>query len=441
MARTQVQEYVPNLEVTLLTTPLRRPLGWLFLQNPGKTAPCPLSSPRITQNHTAIKTFAITTFEGFEEILAAELTALGASDVEPGRRVVMCKGDQALMYRANLNLRTGIRVLTELATFRARNEQEMYDQLKAIDWSPYLKVDGFLWIDANTQSEYHRNAVYLSQLSKDAIVDQFRAKTGERPSVSKEDADMTLNLHVTRDDQVSVSLNSSGDSLHRRGYRKRTGGAPINEVLAAGLLTLAGYDGEVPFCDPMCGSGTIIAEAAMIAAHQAPGLNRSFGFERWPDFDPALWASIRQEARNKVRTPPHPILANDIDELTLRLAKISLERTDQVSHIEFQSIPFDQLLAPTPLEGEQGGILVTNPPYEVRLKTGNIEELYEMMGDTFKTNWKGYSAWLITGSPEGLKSVGLKTSRRIPLMNGPIEVRFAKYELYAGTRKFKEEEE
>lgn len=345
------------------------------------------------------------------------------------------------MYRANLNLRTGIRVLTELATFRARNEQEMYDQLKAIDWSPYLKVDGFLWIDANTQSEYHRNAVYLSQLSKDAIVDQFRAKTGERPSVSKEDADMTLNLHVTRDDQVSVSLNSSGDSLHRRGYRKRTGGAPINEVLAAGLLTLAGYDGEVPFCDPMCGSGTIIAEAAMIAAHQAPGLNRSFGFERWPDFDPALWASIRQEARNKVRTPPHPILANDIDELTLRLAKISLERTDQVSHIEFQSIPFDQLLAPTPLEGEQGGILVTNPPYEVRLKTGNIEELYEMMGDTFKTNWKGYSAWLITGSPEGLKSVGLKTSRRIPLMNGPIEVRFAKYELYAGTRKFKEEEE
>jgi len=352
----------------------------------------------------------------------------------------MCKGDQAFMYRANLNLRTGIRVLTEIASFRARNEQEMYDQLKAIDWSPYLKVDGFLWIDANTQSEYHRNAVYLSQLFKDAIVDQFRAKTGERPSVSKEDADLTLNLHVTRDDRVSVSLNSSGESLHRRGYRKRTGGAPINEVLAAGLLTLAGYDGEVPFCDPMCGSGTIIAEAAMIAAHQAPGLNRSYGFERWPDFDPALWASIRQEARDKVRTPPQPILANDIDELTLRLAKVSLERTGLVRHIEFQSMPFDRLPAPKPLE-EAGGLLVTNPPYEVRLKTGNIEELYAMMGDTFKTNWKGYSAWLITGSPEGLKSVGLKTSRRIPLMNGPIEVRYVRYDLYAGSRKHKGEEE
>lgn len=353
----------------------------------------------------------------------------------------MCKGDQAFMYRANLHLRTGIRVLTELASFQARNEQEMYDQLKAIDWSPYLKVDGFLWIDANTQSEYHRNAVYLSQLFKDAIVDQFRAKTGERPSVSKEDADLTLNLHVTRDDQVSVSLNSSGDSLHRRGYRKRTGGAPINEVLAAGLLTLAGYDGELPFCDPMCGSGTIVAEAAMIAAHQAPGLNRSFGFERWPDFDAGLWASIRQEARNKVRTPPQPILANDIDELTLRLAKVSLERTGLVRHIDFHSVPFDRLSGPKPIAEEEGGLLVTNPPYEVRLKTGNIEDLYEMMGDTFKTYWKGYTAWLITGSPEGLKSVGLKSTVRIPLMNGPIDVRYVRYDLYAGSRKQKEGEE
>jgi len=272
------------------------------------------------------------------------------------------------MYRANLNLRTGIRVLTEIASFRARN------------------------------------------------------------------------------DEVSVSLNSSGESLHRRGYRKRTGGAPINEVLAAGLVTLAGYDGEVPFCDPMCGSGTIIAEAAMIAARQAPGLNRSFGFERWPDFDPALWASIRQEARDKVRTPPHPILANDIDELTLRLAKVSLERTGLIRHIEFESRPFNQLSAPAPRRPkfddepapETGGILVTNPPYEVRLKTGNIEELYEMIGDTFKTNWKGYAAWLITGSPEGLKSVGLKTSRRIPLMNGPIEVRYVRYDLYEGSKKKKE---
>jgi len=347
----------------------------------------------------------------------------------------MCKGDKTLLYRLNLELRTGIRVLIELATFRARNEQEMYDNLKAIDWSQYLKVDGNLWIDANTASEYHRNAVYLSQLFKDAIVDQFREKTGERPSVSKEDADLTLNLHVTRDDQVSVSLNSSGESLHRRGYRKRTGGAPINEVLAAGLVVLSGYDGEVPFVDPMCGSGTIVAEAAMIAAHQAPGLHRNFGFERWPDFDAGLWASIRQEALNRRRVPPQPIYANDIDELTLNLAKISLERTWLVQHIRFSSMPFQQLPAPAPSAPENGAVLVTNPPYEMRLKTGNIEDLYSSIGDTLKTNWKGYSAWIITGSPEGLKSVGLKTSRRIPLMNGPIEVRYVKYDLYEGSRK------
>lgn len=386
-------------------------------------------------NSSLITTFSVTTFEGFEEILAAELTALGGEDIEIGRRVVHCNGDKDFLYRANLNLRTGLRLLVNLAEFTAPDEQTMYDQLRAIDWSPYLAQDGNLWIDANTQSEYHRNAVYLSQLFKDAIVDQFRDNTGERPSVSKEDADLTLNLHVTRDDQVSVSLNSSGEGLHRRGYRRRTGGAPINEVLAAGLLTLAGYDGEVPFVDPMCGSGTIVAEAAMIAARQAPGLHRNFGFERWPDFDPALWSSIRQEALDARRKPPHPIVGSDIEELTINLAKVSLDRTGLLPYIDLYSQPFDRLQAPRIKDEEAGAMLVTNPPYEVRLTTGNIEALYEMIGDTLKQNWKGYTAWIITGSPEGLKSVGLKTSRRIPLMNGPIEVRYVRYDLYEGTKK------
>lgn len=344
------------------------------------------------------------------------------------------------MYRANLELRTGIRVLTEIANFRAHDEQAMYDQLKAIDWSPYLKKDGNLWIDANTQSERHRNAVYLSQLFKDAIVDQFRDRTGERPSVSKEDADLTLNLHVTRRNEVSVSLNSSGESLHRRGYRKRTGGAPINEVLAAGLLLFAGYDGEVPFVDPMCGSGTIVAEAAMISARQAPGINRSFGFERWPDFDAGLWAGIRQDARDRQRTPPHPIIGSDKDELTARLAKLSLDRTGLLPHVTIYEQDFIDLASPSPVAEENGGLLVTNPPYELRLQTGDIQGLYSMIGNTLKQHWKGYNAWIISGSSDGIKSVGLRTSKRIPLMNGPIEVRYVKYELYDGTRKVKKEE-
>lgn len=395
--------------------------------------------PSPNKTHDRIKTFAITTFEGFEELLADELKALGADNVQPGRRVVTCQGDKAFMYRANLELRTGIRVLTEIANFRAHNEQAMYDQLKAIDWSPYLKKDGYLWIDANTQSDRHRNAVYLSQLFKDAIVDQFRERTGERPSVSKEEADLTLNLHVTRRNEVSVSLNSSGESLHRRGYRKRTGGAPINEVLAAGLLLFAGYDGEVPFVDPMCGSGTIVAEAAMIAARQAPGINRNFGFERWPDFDAGLWAGIRQDARDRQRKPPHPIVGSDKDELTARLAKLSLDRTGLLQYVTIYEQDFSNLSAPAVVAGQNGGLLVTNPPYELRLQTGDIRGLYSMIGDTLKQHWKGYNAWIISGSPEGIKSVGLRTSKKIPLMNGPVEVRYCKYELYDGTRKTKKE--
>ncbi|MEM6772937.1 MAG: hypothetical protein AAF597_20325, partial [Bacteroidota bacterium] len=273
----------------------------------------------------------------------------------------------------------------------------------------------------------------------DSVFDQFRDKTGERPSVDKQNADLTLNLHVTRRNEVSVSLNSSGESLHRRGYRRRTGGAPINEVLAAGLLLLAGYDGEVPFVDPMCGSGTIVAEAAMIAARQAPGIHRNFGFERWPDFDAGLWAGIRQDARNRQRTPPQPIIGSDHDELTARLAQLTLDRTGLLPYTSIQAHDFRDLPAPTPLAEKNGGILVTNPPYEVRLQTGDIQGLYSMIGDTLKQRWKGYNAWIISGSKDGIKSVGLRTSKKVQLMNGPLEVRYCKYELYGGSRKQKPE--
>ncbi|WP_157501286.1 class I SAM-dependent RNA methyltransferase [Lewinella sp. 4G2] len=355
--------------------------------------------------------------------------------MEASRRVVYCEGDKTFRYRANLELRTAIRVLEEVGHFRVRNEQELYNGLKKIDWAPWLKVDGNLWIDCVTQSERFRNGVYLSQLFKDAIVDQFREKTGERPSVDKENADLYLHLHVDRENYVSVSLNSSGAGLHRRGYRKRTGGAPLNEVLAAGMLCLAGYDGEVPFVDPMCGSGTIVAEAAMIAAHQAPGLHRDFAFQRWPDFDAGLWSSIRQDALNAIRRPPHPIHGSDIDELTVNLARLTLDRTGLLPHVQLTEADFKHAVAPTPVSEENGGLVVMNPPYEMRLQTGDIEGFYEMIGDTLKTNWQGYSAWIISGNSDALKSVGLKTSKRIPMMNGPIEVRFCRYDLYKGSKE------
>ncbi len=376
--------------------------------------------------------------------------------MEAHRRSVFCEGDKEFRYRANLHLRTGIRVLQELDHFRVRNQQELYEKLKKIDWSPWLKVDGSLWIDTVTQSDDFRNGVFLSQLFKDAVVDQFRERSGERPNVDKDAPDLNLHLHIDRQNYVSVSLNSSGPGLHRRGYRRKTGGAPLNEILAAGMLAIAEFDGEVPFVDPMCGSGTIVAEAATIAAHQAPGLRRDFGFQRWPDFDAALWSSIRQEALDAIRVPPHPVVGADIDELTVRLAKVTIDRTGLLPHVTLLHSPFNQLPAYSPnlersdraeptkdgavttesegVEANPGGLLVMNPPYEMRLKTGDIEGIYTDIGDTLKKKWAGYSAWIISGNTDALKAVGLKTSRRVPLMNGPLEVRYCRYDLYEGSR-------
>jgi putative N6-adenine-specific DNA methylase len=376
---------------------------------------------------------AITTFENLEEILAAEIRSLGGEQVKVGRRVVTCTGDKTFLYRANLELRTGIRVLINLGQFRVRSEQELYDQLRGIDWSPHLDKSGTLLIDTVTQSARFRNGFYLSQLTKDAIVDQFRERTGERPSVSKDAPDLRVQLHLKKNNEVTVSLDASGQGLHRRGYRRRTGGAPLNEVLAAGMLLLAEYDGSVPFVDPMCGSGTLVAEAATIAANQAPGLHRNFGFERWPDFDRELWSSVRQAALDRIRQPPKPILGSDIDELTVSLAKVTLDRTGLLRHVTFRAGAFADL-EPLP-PGDSGGLLVTNPPYEMRMKTGNIEAFYASIGDTLKAKWAGYTAWLISANPAAVKSVGLRTSSKIMLMNGPVETRFCRYDLYEGSKK------
>ena len=385
-----------------------------------------------------ITTYILPTFAGLEPYLAQEAEALGAQRVEAHRRVVYCQGDKAFRYRANLHLRTGIRVLEEVAYFQVRNERDLYARLREVDWGKYLDASGSLWIDTVTQHEGMRNGVYLSQRFKDAVVDQFRERHGQRPDVSKDDASLYLYLHLDREGYASVSLNSSGPGLHRRGYRKRTGGAPLNEVLAAGMLVIAGYDGSVPFVDPMCGSGTIAVEAALIASRRAPGLERSFNFERWPDFEAAEWSGIRQEALDALTPPSHPILAADQDELTVQIAKVTLERAKVLQYVTCQTRKFAQLQRPAqrPLpERERQGLIVTNPPYEMRLQTGDIEGLYERIGDTLKQNWAGYSAWLISANFDALKKVGLRTSKKVALMNGPLPVKYCRYDLYQGSRK------
>ncbi len=376
---------------------------------------------------------ALPTLAGLEEVLAAELVRLGMGEVKAGRRVVTCRGSRELMYRANLEIRTALRVLINIDKFQVDHEQALYDRLRATNWRKYLLPEGKLFVNVVDPGRWFRNTHFIAQLTKDAIVDQFRDKYDTRPSVDKGNPDLRIHLRISGEGEVNLSVDSSGDGLHRRSYRRRTGEAPINEVLAAGMLLIAGYTGQQAFVDPMCGSGTIVAEAALIAANHAPGLLRHFGFERWPDFDPTEWATIRQAALDRRTVPNHPILGADIDGVAIAISRATLERANVLQYVALEESDFAELTPPVVREDAPEGLLVTNPPYELRMETGDIEAFYRTIGDTFKTNWAGYTAWLISANSTAIKRVGLRTSQKVPLMNGPVEVRFCKYALYKGS--------
>jgi putative N6-adenine-specific DNA methylase len=311
--------------------------------------------------------------------------------------------------------------------------------MQKIDWSKYVANNGTIWLDSTVSSPQFTNSQYISQLGKDAIVDQFREKTGERPSVEKVDSDLRINIYIGKLGHTTISLDSSGDSLHRRGYRRSTGLAPLNEVTAAGLLLLADYTGDRPFVDPMCGSGTIVCEAAMIAANRAPGLNRKFGFENWPDFNMEILKTVRADAKAAERIPAHPILGSDIDHRSTSTTEDALRFLELEQYVKVNKADFKELepLAPLP-DHEPGAILVTNPPYELRLKTGDIDGFYKEIGDTFKQKYTGYAAWIFSANRDALKRVGLRTSRKVILMNGPLEARSQRYDMYKASRKNKE---
>lgn len=378
---------------------------------------------------------AIPTLAGLEDVLATELNHLGATEVSAGRRVVTCRGDTGLVYRANLHLRTALRVLINIDNFQVAQEQELYDRLRATNWRQYLKPEGSLFISVVDQGRRFRNSHFIAQLAKDAIVDQFRDKYQTRPSVDKNNTDLRIHLRIAGEGEVTLSVDASGDGLHRRAYRRRTGEAPINEVLAAGMLKIAGYDGSVPLVDPMCGSGTILAEAAMIAANHPPGGLRSFGFERWPEFEKDLWETIVREADQAKRHPAHSVLGGDIDPAAIEISKETLERADLLQYVTLRQSPFELLEPLETVAEDTEGLLVFNPPYELRMQTGDIEQFYSSMGDTLKQNWSGYTAWLISANASAVKRVGLRTTQKVPLMNGPVEVRYCRYDLYRGSKR------
>ncbi len=374
------------------------------------------------------------TLFGFEELLAKELRNLGAQDVKIGVRNVSFSGDKGFMYKANLGLRTAIKILKPIKSFRVANEQDLYNQVYKMPWEDYMKPTGSLAIDATVHSTVFTHSKYIALKTKDAIVDKFRDTGGERPNVDLRFPDLKINVHIDKQ-LCTISLDSSGESLHRRGYKTATNIAPINEVLAAGLIMLSGWDGQSDFMDPMCGSGTILAEAAMIACNIPPNLMRKeFAFERWQDWEVDLFEKIEEFLLSKTRDFHYKIIGYDKSPSAVSKAKENIKN----AHLdEFITVKHEDFFK-TQKAGEDVLHMVFNPPYGERLEL-NMEEFYGNIGTTLKHGYPNTNAWFITSNLEALKYIGLRPSRKIKLFNAKLEARLVKYEMYAGSKKAKKQ--
>jgi putative N6-adenine-specific DNA methylase len=370
------------------------------------------------------------TFAGLEPVLANELRGLGARKIREARRAVTFEGDQNLMYRALIHCRTALRIHRILLAFRAFDEEELYGGIAEYDWGRWMRPVNTLAIDPVVHSDIFRHSHFAAQKAKDAIVDRVRMRYRQRPSVDVDDPDYRIQLRIDRD-RVEVALDASGDSLHKRGYRTEAGQAPINEVLAAGMLKLAGYKGERPFADLFCGSGTIAIEAGLIATRTAPGLLReSHGCMRWRDADQIAYEAAREEARMKRRRSAPIILATDKDQYGIGMTERNAKRAGLSGLIEAR-----QGLATEVFPPASEGLLVSNPPYGERMDEEDLVGLYKALGDNFKQNWTGWSAWLLSSSKQALGAVGLRTSKRLALRNGALDCKFHRFDLYTGTKK------
>jgi len=371
------------------------------------------------------------TLSGLEQVLAEELKALGASDTRPMNRSVGFKGDKSLLYKANLWSRLAMRILAPLRTFRITKKDDLYREVKDIDWRAYLDPDDTLAVDSFIFNSVFNHSRYASQLVKDAVVDQFRDRYGRRPSVDFESPRVRINLYISGREAI-LALDSSGESLSRRGYRTEAGEAPLSEVLAAGIIALTGWDAGSSFIDGMCGSGTFVIEAAMKARRMAPGfLQKAFGFMKWKDYEPDLFQRVKREAKGMILPRlPFEIVGSDIEPERVSEARANARRAGVEKDLRLEYIPFKEQTPPLP-----PGVLVINPPYDKRMPVEDVASLYGMIGDALKQRYKGYTAFIFTGSAEGVKNVGLRTSKRIILYNGPLECRLLRYEMYEGSRK------
>lgn len=371
------------------------------------------------------------TFQGLEDVLADELRALGAQNVTPGRRMVAFEGDKELMYRANLSCRTALHILKPIVKFTAGDPDTLYEMTKEYDWSTLLSPDKTFSIDSVVNSELFNHSRYVTYRVKDGIVDFFKDRYGadKRPGVRLQDADVMINVHIDGN-RVTLSLDSSGESLHKRGYRVAQTEAPINEVLAAGILMKAGYDGSCPLVDPMCGSGTFLIEAALIAANINPGVyRRNFAFEQWKDFDEELFESLYNDDSNE-RDPEFKIYGADISPKAIAIAEKNIKQAGVGKYIDLEIKPLSKWE-----EAPADGILVTNPPYGERISVDDMDGLYEMIGNKLKKVFKGYHAWIIGYQDDYFKKIGLAPSQKLPMLNGSLECELREYVIFEGDYK------
>ncbi len=371
------------------------------------------------------------TFQGLEEILADELRGIGAQNVTVGRRMVSFEGDKEMMYRANLSCRTALRILKPIVKFTADDPDSLYEMTKEFDWTTVMTVDKTFSIDPVVNSEIFTNSRFVTYRVKDGIVDFFKDRFGadRRPGVRLQDADVMINVHID-DNRITLSLDSSGESLHKRGYRVAQTEAPINEVLAAGIILKSGWRGGAPFVDPMCGSGTFLIEAALIAANINPGVYRkSFAFEHWSDFDEELFEQLYNDDSNE-REVDFPIIGADISPKAIAIAEKNVKQAGVGKYVSLEIKPLSQWKS-----APEEGVLVTNPPYGERISVDDMEGLYSLLGTKLKRVFKGYHSWIIGYKDEYFNRIGLTPSVKMPILNGALECELREYITFDGDYK------
>lgn len=381
----------------------------------------------IFDNNKMSFTIIAKTLQGLEPMLAKELHALGANEIEILKRAVSFKGDQELLYASNIYLRTALKILKPVYRFTAGNEEILYKKVKEFNWTELFNIDQSFSIESTVYSDIYTHTQFPSLKMKDAIVDRFRDEFGKRPDVDRDHPDIKFNLHIQQN-YVTISLDSSGATLHKRGYKNLTHEAPMSEVLASGLIMLTGWDKKELFYDPMCGSGTLPIEAASIANHMAPGLIRSdFGFKTWKDFNPQLYKQLILQAASMVKSSPVKIIGSDISKRSVEMATIHAGQAKLEKQVAFFVRDFHESDPPA-----AKGVMIINPPYGERLKQEQINEFYKAIGNTLKRKYAGFKVWVFSSNLEAIKFIGLRPSVKFKLKNGPLDCAFHCFEISEG---------